>query len=166
MKHLLRDGLSSRNGFVRKGARAILAIPKRIASLRASEEDFAARPPVLANSFPKSGTHLLAQIVEGLPERVNYGAFLGSETSSFQLRERSPDNTANANLLARRMPSLNVRAGEQSIAGRELIPARMTDSFLRCLSTSPFTSRRRPHPDGNNAASLLPGRGGWRLRFR
>jgi hypothetical protein len=93
MQHLLRNGLSSRNGFVRKGARAILAVPRRIVSLRASEEDFAARPPVLANSFPKSGTHLLAQIVEGLPERVNYGAFLGSETSSFQLRERSPDNT-------------------------------------------------------------------------
>jgi hypothetical protein len=90
---LLRDGLSSRNGFVRKGTRALLAIPHRIASLRASEEDFAARPPVLANSFPKSGTHLLAQIVEGLPDRTNYGAFLGSETSSFQLRERSADNT-------------------------------------------------------------------------
>jgi hypothetical protein len=89
----LRNGLSSRNGFVRKGARAILAIPRRIASLRASEHDFAARPPVLANSFPKSGTHLLAQIVEGLPGRANYGVFLGSETSSFQLRERSPANT-------------------------------------------------------------------------
>jgi hypothetical protein len=48
---------------------------------------------VLANSFPKSGTHLLVQILEGLPDRVNYGAFLGSETSSFQLRERSPANT-------------------------------------------------------------------------
>ena len=48
---------------------------------------------MLANSFPKSGTHLLVQILEGLPDRVNYGAFLGSETSSFQLRERSPANT-------------------------------------------------------------------------
>jgi hypothetical protein len=48
---------------------------------------------VLANSFPKSGTHLLAQIIDGLPERVNYGAFLGSETSSFQLRERTAENT-------------------------------------------------------------------------
>src|SRR5262245_33094509 len=89
----LRNGLSSRNGFVRKGATAILAIPRRIASLRASEEDFASRPPVLANSFPKSGTHLLAQIVHGLPERINYGAFLSSETSSFQFRERSTDST-------------------------------------------------------------------------
>ena len=29
------------------------------------------RPPVLANSFPKSGTHLLVQIVEGCRDRVN-----------------------------------------------------------------------------------------------
>jgi hypothetical protein len=78
---------------MRKGAQAILTIPKQIASLRASEQDFAARPPVLANSFPKSGTHLLVQIVNGLPGRINYGAFLSSETSSFRFRERSPENT-------------------------------------------------------------------------
>ena len=89
----LRDGLSSRNGFVRKGARGLLYIPKWIESLRASSDDLAARPPVFANSFPKSGTHLLVQVLEGFPNRVNYGAFLGSETSSFQLRERSADNT-------------------------------------------------------------------------
>jgi len=89
----LRDRLNSRNGFVRKGARAALAIPKRIAAWRASDEDFAARPTVLANSFPKSGTHLLAQVAEGLPDRVHYGTFLGSETSSFQLRVRTPENT-------------------------------------------------------------------------
>jgi hypothetical protein len=89
----LRNGLSSRNGFVRKGAAALLAIPKWIESRRVSGDDLATRPPVLANSFPKSGTHLLMQIVEGLPERVNYGAFLGSEISSFRFRERSADNT-------------------------------------------------------------------------
>jgi hypothetical protein len=91
----LQDGLSSRNGFVRKGARALLAVPKWLRSRRVTEESLAARPPVLANSFPKSGTHLLAQILEGLPDRENYGAFLGSQTSSFQLRERSPENTHN-----------------------------------------------------------------------
>jgi hypothetical protein len=89
----LQSGLSSRNGFVRKGARAALFVPKWLRGWTASPKDFAARPPVLANSFPKSGTHLLAQVAEGLPDRVNYGAFLGSETSSFQLRERSAENT-------------------------------------------------------------------------
>jgi len=89
----LRNGLSSRNGFVRKGARAALFVPKWLRSWGVGPEELAARPPVLANSFPKSGTHLLAQIIDGLPDRVNYGAFLGSETSSFQLRERTAENT-------------------------------------------------------------------------
>ena len=60
---------------------------------RTTADQLAAQPPVLANSFPKSGTHLLVQIVEGLPDRTNYGTFLASNTSSFQLRERSPENT-------------------------------------------------------------------------
>jgi hypothetical protein len=36
---------------------------------------------------------LLVQIVDGLPERQNYGSFLSSMTSSFQFRERSIENT-------------------------------------------------------------------------
>src|SRR4249919_1382580 len=95
MSTWLQDGLSSRNGFVRKGSRALLAVPKWLRSWSVDDKTLAARPPVLANSFPKSGTHLLVQILEGLPDRLNYGAFLGSETSSFQLRERSAGNTCN-----------------------------------------------------------------------
>jgi hypothetical protein len=93
MSDWLRDGLSSRNGLVRKCSRAALFVPKWLRGWTATAQDFAARPPVLANSFPKSGTHLLVQILEGLPHCVNYGAFLGSKTSSFQMRERSPENT-------------------------------------------------------------------------
>jgi hypothetical protein len=89
----LRDGLSSHNGFVRKAARGLLYVPKCLDSLRATKDDLAARPPALANSFPKSGTHLLVQVIEGLPDRVNYGAFLASTVSSFQFRERSDENT-------------------------------------------------------------------------
>ena len=51
-------------------------------------------PPVLANSFPKSGTHLVFQIVDALPNATNYGAFLASMTSSFRFRERSPENAS------------------------------------------------------------------------
>jgi hypothetical protein len=36
---------------------------------------------------------LLLQLIEGLPDRVNYGAFLASMTSSFQFRERSVEST-------------------------------------------------------------------------
>jgi hypothetical protein len=89
----LHDSLSHRNGFVRKGARALLLVPKWVDSRRVTKEDLTTRPPVLANSFPKSGTHLLVQVVQGLPDRTNYGEFLASTTSSFQFRERSDDST-------------------------------------------------------------------------
>jgi sulfotransferase 6B1 len=88
----LAPALSHKNGFVRKAAIALLTIPKRCASLAVMPSDLAACPPVLVNSFPKSGTHLLMQLVEGLPDRRNYGAFLASMTSSFRFRERAPDN--------------------------------------------------------------------------
>lgn len=86
---LLNRGLSHRSGLVRKGSAALLRVPKWFHSYSALPEALAAAPPVLANSFPKSGTHLLAQIVSGLPDRVNYGGFLASMTSSFRFRERT-----------------------------------------------------------------------------
>jgi hypothetical protein len=89
----LQNALSHRNGLVRKGAWMALKVPKSISAFRSSAAVLAAHPPVLANSFPKSGTHLLVQIVEGLPGRRNFGEFLASTTSSFQFRERSPDET-------------------------------------------------------------------------
>jgi sulfotransferase 6B1 len=89
----LHDGLSSSNGFVRKGARAVLAIPRWLAAVRATEADYASLTPSFANSFPKSGTHLLVQILEGLPDRQNFGEFLASGKSSFRFEERSLDES-------------------------------------------------------------------------
>jgi hypothetical protein len=94
MKYSLQEGLSSKNGFVRKGSAAVLRVSKWLHARRAQPDQFAAFPPVFANSVPKSGTHLLVQIVDGLPHRVNYGAFLSSMTSSFQFRERSESGVA------------------------------------------------------------------------
>ena len=49
--------------------------------------DYQAAPPVLCNSFPKSGTHLLLQILSALPGVRSYGSFLASVPSlKFQLR--------------------------------------------------------------------------------
>jgi sulfotransferase 6B1 len=90
---LLHNSLSSKNGFIRKGARALLWFPKWFAARRAGDAELGLVPPALANSFPKSGTHLLVQVLGGLPERRNFGAFLASTTSSFQFRERSSSNT-------------------------------------------------------------------------
>ena len=94
MWNAFNRALSHRNGFVRKGAAAALQLPKHLHGLRAKSEDYLAAPPVLANSFPKSGTHLLFQIVDALPNATNYGAFLASMTSSFRFRERSPENAS------------------------------------------------------------------------
>jgi hypothetical protein len=90
----LQTGLSSRNGFVRKGTAAALRVPRYWRGMRARTGDYGAAPPILANSFPKSGTHLLFQIVDGLPHATNYGVFLASMTSSFRFRERSPENAS------------------------------------------------------------------------
>jgi hypothetical protein len=93
--NFLRRSLSSRNGLVRKGSAAVLRVPRWFAQRSARPEEFSSRPPTLVNSFPKAGTHLLMQLVEGLPERRNYGAFLASMTSSFQFRERSRGSVSN-----------------------------------------------------------------------
>ncbi|MEX0641193.1 MAG: sulfotransferase domain-containing protein [Pirellulales bacterium] len=94
MMSQLQLALSSRNGFVRKAAVAALQLPRWWRRRRARDEDFHLAPPVFANSFPKSGTHLLFQIVDGLPNTTNYGAFLASMTSSFQFRERTAGNAS------------------------------------------------------------------------
>jgi sulfotransferase 6B1 len=111
MLELLEKQLHSRRGLVRKGAALLLQGPKQLALWlpgNCGDEQYAHRPPVLANSFPKSGTHLLDQIVTGLPGRVNYGAFLSSMTSSFQLRERSSASTTR--FIRRSLPGEVVRA--------------------------------------------------------
>ncbi|HEX6961978.1 MAG TPA: sulfotransferase domain-containing protein [Lacipirellula sp.] len=86
---MLQSGLHSRNGLVRKGCALALQAPKKLAQAQSRGADLERLPPVFANSFPKSGTHLLDQIVAALPERRNYGTFLSSQTSSFQFRRRS-----------------------------------------------------------------------------
>ena len=67
MSNWLQNKLSSHNGMIRKGAAAALQVPKWWKRLRSRPDDYLAAPPVLANSFPKSGTHLVFQIVDGLP---------------------------------------------------------------------------------------------------
>jgi len=53
-----------------------------------SEKDYATHPPILANSFPKSGTHLLIQILQAIPGIRDWGLFLAS-TPSFTFQEIS-----------------------------------------------------------------------------
>ena len=50
-------------------------------------------PPILANSFPKSGTHLLIQILQAIPDIRDWGLFLAS-TPSFSFREITEEKMA------------------------------------------------------------------------
>lgn len=93
MLRIFERGLHSRNAVVRKGCAWALKGPKRLARRQAAPVDFAALPPVLANSHPKSGTHLLDQIVEALPGRRNFGAFYSSMTSSYRFRRHNLEGT-------------------------------------------------------------------------
>lgn len=89
-----------RSAILRKGVSLAQRLPRAARRLASSERDFAARPPVLANSCPKSGTHLLLQVLEALPAR-RYGTFLASQPS-VPFRERPP--AAMARRIARLVP--------------------------------------------------------------
>jgi hypothetical protein len=65
--------------------------PIRIISNYSEDNDKLYNPPVVVNSFPKSGTHLLLQIIQVLPGLRDWGFFLAS-TPSFSFKER-PDRT-------------------------------------------------------------------------
>ena len=69
--------------FVRKGPRAALR-------WRSGPEDYLSYPPLLANSFPKSGTHLLLQILEVIPNSRFFESFIAS-MPPVRFKERSPE---------------------------------------------------------------------------
>lgn len=64
-------------------------VPRRWRRLTADRADYAARPPMIVTTVPKSGTHLVHQIVEVLPGTVDYGTFVAT-TVSYRRRKRSP----------------------------------------------------------------------------
>ena len=75
---------------VRKSKKLINRVPRTISGIQAKKDDYLKHPPILANSFPKSGTHLLTQIVSAIPGYQNYGAFIATTpTIPFQERHSS-----------------------------------------------------------------------------
>lgn len=71
---------------LKKAWRLGAAAPRTWHGLVASPRAYRNRPPVLANSFPKSGTHLLLQILGALPGLLDWGDFWASHPS-FSFRE-------------------------------------------------------------------------------
>jgi hypothetical protein len=77
------------NPLVRKGRAALDQVPRAWRRWREGPEAVRRNPPVLCNSVPKSGTHLLAQILESLPGVRSFGTFLAS-IPPVRYRERRP----------------------------------------------------------------------------
>lgn len=61
-----------------------------MARMRAGADAYAQHPPIIVNSLPKSGTHLLMQLAEALPGATNYGTFI-AQHPSMTLRPRTQD---------------------------------------------------------------------------
>lgn len=77
-----------KNLVLRKAASFANQVPRALARWRAHTGDYAQRPPILANSFPKSGTHLLLQVLRSIPGTRYYRSFIAS-MPSVTFRERS-----------------------------------------------------------------------------
>lgn len=74
---------------LRKALAYGLILPKTVERMTCRADSYGRRPPIIVNSIPKSGTHLLLQIVNAVP-RVRYlGGFIAT-TPSWTLKERSP----------------------------------------------------------------------------
>ena len=73
---------------VRKSIGFAKQIPRGVKRILTKPEGFAEHPPVIANSFPKSGTNLLLQIVEALPNIYSYGSVIAS-TPTLTYKEKS-----------------------------------------------------------------------------
>lgn len=81
--------VSKKSSVGRKSIALLKQLPRSIKRLKSCPKDFSKTPPLIANSFPKSGTHLLVQILEAFPGTVNYGSFIAS-MPSITYRESSP----------------------------------------------------------------------------
>ncbi|MEO0972636.1 MAG: sulfotransferase domain-containing protein [Pseudomonadota bacterium] len=85
--HLLDSPLATRSNVARKAIAYALQFPRALTRLTARPEHFRRAPPVIVNSIPKSGTHLLLQIARALPRTRYYGSFL-AWASSLDLKKR------------------------------------------------------------------------------
>lgn len=83
----LLDRMYMTSPVVRRASRWGRQVPRAIRRMNLQDGAFADSPPILANSVPKSGTHLLTQILMTMAER-DYGTFWLSVPSR-PYRERS-----------------------------------------------------------------------------
>lgn len=85
--HPIDSSLARRSNFVRKGIAYSLQGMRTVRHFAASPSGYKLTPPVIVNSIPKSGTHLLLQVVRAMPMIRYYGSFL-AWASSLDLKRR------------------------------------------------------------------------------
>lgn len=73
---------------LKKLRRYVYATYRRPYKLFISHNEHDTQPAIIANSFPKSGTHLLIQILQAIPKLREWGSFFAS-MPSFTYREKS-----------------------------------------------------------------------------
>ncbi|WP_297105316.1 hypothetical protein [uncultured Devosia sp.] len=88
MNSLFDVGMVRNSNVARKALAFSLVAPKRAMRAFATTRDYANNPPIIVNSLPKSGTHLLLQITRALPSTRYFGGFIAT-TPSLTLKERS-----------------------------------------------------------------------------
>lgn len=74
------------NAISRKSSTQLKQISRYFYALAAQNEDYFQLPPILCNSVPKSGTHLLLQILAAFPNIKNFGRFIASFGSPLTFR--------------------------------------------------------------------------------
>jgi len=83
----IRHKIKLKNSIARKLISFFLRYPRALKRCSANQDSYRNSPPIVVNSFPKSGTHLLTQILESFPGIRNYGTFIAS-LPSLSYRER------------------------------------------------------------------------------
>ncbi len=120
--------MSSSSAVVRKGTALLQQVPRAFARQRTSERDYLENPPILCNSVPKSGTHLLAQILGAIPGVKDFGSFIASTPTLTQV-ERSAAETSR--LIRRMVPLEIVRAHLfHGVAAEEALRSRNVAHFI------------------------------------
>lgn len=93
MKAFFENPIVRRSSVLRKGGafaiKPISAMQRALTSARSYAND----PPIIVNSVPKSGTHLLLQITQSLPGNVYRGNFIATNPST-SLKERTSQKLA------------------------------------------------------------------------
>lgn len=82
------SSLRNRSALIRKSMDYGLLALREIYRPLVDRKEFRRRPPLICNSIPKSGTHLLLQVARTLPNVRHWGNFIAS-TPSVTLREQS-----------------------------------------------------------------------------